>query len=433
MRVLLVKPRWFVHGGIYRYLERTRFTPLNLCLLAALSDGHDVTVIDGDWEDIPFDKEFDVVGITSTTFTSQRAYDIAARFRRAGAKVVIGGVHATLAPEECARHADAVVVGEADGIWPEILRDVERNSLKSIYRNDVPVDMNRVPPARRELLSSDYWVATVQATRGCPNSCRFCYLPNMPWHAHRKRDVGLVREEVSGIRQRLVYIVDDNLFADEAYAERLFDEIAPFRKDWSIQAPTTIGRNPRMVEKMARSGCFLVQVGFQTANPRSLNWARILQNRIEEYRNVVELLHRNGIGVQSFWMFGFDHDDTTIFQKTVEMIRRMEVDDAYLYILTPYPGTEMYEQFRREGRLMDGCDRTKFGWANAVFRPARMSAQELERGVQESYRRLHSHFRRMLPRQVVRHFGVLMRNKRLLASLFSGNARVSRVGSGAVR
>lgn len=429
MRILLVKPRWFVHGGIYRYLERAHFTPLHLCILAALSEGHEVTIADCDRESIPFDKDFDLVGITSTTFTSQMAYDIARRFRKKGTSVVIGGVHASLLPEECLEHADAVAVGEAENIWPEILKDKERKTLKRMYRSERPVDMNQVPFPRRDLLSRDYWLATVQATRGCTNSCRFCYLSNMPWRVYRKRAIELVCEEISSIKQRLIFFVDDNLFADENYAMQLFKEIGPLRKDWSVQVPTTIGRNPRLIECMAQSGCFLVQVGFQTVNPQSLNWAAVHQNRVEEYSRLVKLLHVNGIGVQSFWIFGFDHDDKSVFSRTVEMIKRIGVDDAYLYILTPYPGTSLYEQFAREGRLIDGHDRTKYGWANAVFKPMRMTVEELEKGVQEMYFVLQRHFRRLLPRQVLRHGRVLMRNPMLAISLLSGSMRMSKVGS----
>src|SRR5512136_517374 len=152
MRILLVKPRWFVHGGHYRILESLRFTPLSLGILAALSDGHEVRIVDGDWDPIPRGEHFDLVGITATTFTSERAYAIAKQFTEDGAQVVMGGVHPSVLPEECLGHVHSVVVGEAEYVWKDLLRDAERGSLQRVYTAPRPTDMNDVPFPRRDLL-----------------------------------------------------------------------------------------------------------------------------------------------------------------------------------------------------------------------------------------------------------------------------------------
>ena len=130
MKILLVKPKWFVHGGVYRFLENVKFTPLHIAIIAALSEGHDVTLVDNDWEEIPYDQDFDLVGITVATFTSERVYEIADKFRSRGVKVVLGGVHASLLPDECLQHVNAVVIGEAEYTWKDVLRDAQNNSLK---------------------------------------------------------------------------------------------------------------------------------------------------------------------------------------------------------------------------------------------------------------------------------------------------------------
>jgi radical SAM superfamily enzyme YgiQ (UPF0313 family) len=392
MRILLVKPKFFVHGGVYRFLEEVKFTPLHIAIIAALSDGHDVTLCDNDYEEIPYDKDFDLIGITTTTFTSQLSYEIADKFRSNGAKVVLGGVHASLMPEECLLHADAAVVGEAEYIWKDVLRDAESGMLKKIYTAPRPTDMNDVPFPRRDLLKEDYWVANVQTTRGCPNRCKFCYLPSVPWAAHRKRDISLVYEELKNLRQRIVYFVDDNMFADEDYVIELCKKIAPLGLTWSIQAPTNIAKNRRLLAAMADAGCFHVQVGFQTVNPGSLKSAGIAQNRIDDYREVVRAFHRHKILVLGFFMFGFDHDDRGIFPYTVRTIKQMDLDDVCLYILTPYPGTDMYDRFVREGRLLS-TDRSKYGWSNAVYRPKLMSPEELDAGVQWMNGQLYPHFK----------------------------------------
>ena len=194
MKILLIKPKWFIKCGVYRVLENVRFTPLHLCIIAALSQGHDVTVVDNDCDEIPYNLKFDLVGITVTTFTSQQAYKIAETFKKAGSKVVFGGVHPTLLPEECLRFADSVVVGEVEYVWKKLLEDADNDRLEKIYKCDKIVDMNDVPFPRMDLLNEKSWVACVQATRGCPNICKYCYLPNVPLSAYRKRDLNLVYE-----------------------------------------------------------------------------------------------------------------------------------------------------------------------------------------------------------------------------------------------
>lgn len=424
MRILLIKPRWRVPGGVYRFLDHVIFPPLNLGLLAALSPGHEVRIVDHDWEEIPWGEDFDLVGLTVTSFTSRRAFDLADAFRKKGARVVLGGVHACLMPDECREHSDAVVIGEAEYVWPQILRDAQTGRLRDRYVQERPTDMDDVPVPRRDLLREDPLVGMVQATRGCPNACRFCYLPHVPWHRHRRRSLERVYEEVRALRQKMVFFVDDNLFADEDYALALCRTIAPLKKSWSVQAPTRVARNPRLLRAMRESGCFFVQVGFQTVHPESLKRAGVVQNRIEEYRELVRRFHRHGILVQGFFIFGFDGEDERIFGLTERCIREMDLEDALLYILTPYPGTPIYEQLEREGRLLVR-DRDRYGWANAVFRPDRMSPRELEEGVQRTYDRLFPFFRSRAPSKIVRWLPLFLRHPRMLGLVLKAlNRRV---------
>ena len=213
--------------------------------------------------------------------------------------------------------------------------------------------------------------------------------------------------------QEVVFFVDDNLFTDEEYAIELCETIAPLKKAWSVQAPTNITKNRRLLQAMQRSGCFFVQVGFQTVHPDSLQNAGVAQNRIESYREVVRSFHRHGMLVQGFFIFGFDNEDARIFATAEDHIRQMGLEDALLYILTPYPGTPIYEQLRKEGRLLVH-EREKYGWANAVFEPARMSAEDLERGVQETYERLFHFFRRRAPRRILAWLPLFVRHPGLL-------------------
>ena len=428
MKILLIKPKWFIKGGVYKILDNIRFTPLHLGIIAALSEGHEVTIVDNDWDEIPFGSRFDLVGITVTTFTSQQAYGMAERFRKTGSKVVFGGVHPTLMPEECLHHCDSVVVGEAEYVWKGLLRDVEAGALNKIYKSDKIVAMNDVPFQKRELLNEKSWVACVQATRGCPNICKYCYLPSVPWSAYRKRDIELVYQEIKNIKQKTIFFVDDNLFADQEYALALFDRIAPLKKDWSIQAPTTIADNELLLRKMADSGCFNVQIGFQTVNAKSLEWASILQNSIDKYKGIISKLHKHKILVTGFFMFGFDTDEKDIFDRTVEVIKEIDIDHVHMYILTLYPGTRLYEQFNKEGRLLVDKDRTHYGWSNAMFIPKNMTVEELEQGVQGAYKQLAGHFRRRLPGKMLARAGWMLGRPNLLWNIIKGNLGMKDIG-----
>lgn len=428
MKILLVKPRWFVHGGQYRYLEHFRFTPLSLGILAALSPGHDVRIVDGDWETIPTGERYDLVGITATTFTSERAFKLADEFRRNGMKVVLGGVHPTIMPEECFDHADAIVAGEAEYVWGDVLHDAEKGALKKLYRSERITNMNDVPIPRRDLLSDASWFATYQATRGCPNSCRYCYLPSVSWHEFRKRAPELVQEDLRQLKQKLLFVVDDNLFADRNYAIDIFKRMAPYRKGFSIQAPTNIVDDDELLDALAGAGCFNAIIGFQSFNRQSLDQASISHNTISKYRLLVEKMHARNILVTGFLIFGFDADGPESFDATVEAVRRIDLDDANLYILTPYPGTPLYAQFQKEDRLLSGTNRFQFGWSHAVFRPKQMTAEELEAGVQRAYDSLHGHFRRRLGRALLNHWMLLVKNPRLLGALVSGNRKHAHIG-----
>ena len=246
----------------------------------------------------------------------------------------------------------------------------------------------------------------------------------MPWHAHRRRSPDKVYEEIAGLKQEFVYFVDDNLFVDEDYAIALCEKIAPLKKVWSVQAPTTITNNAKLLAAMRKSGCFAVQVGFQTMHPDSLRHAGVVQNKVEGYRQIVRRFHQHGILVQGFFIFGFDNEDARIFETAEASIKQLGIEDALLYILTPYPGTPIYEQLEREGRLLPRR-RDHYGWANAVFRPAHMTPEELEKGVQRTYDNLFHFFKRRAPLRLLRWLPLFLRYPWMLVRIWrSLNRRV---------
>ena len=423
MRILLIKPDWNAASGHIRYGTGIHFPALSLAILAAVSGDHDVRIVDETWEPIPYDAPADLVGITTTTFTSTAAYAIAARFRARGVPVVLGGVHASILPDECLQHADAVVVGEGEYTWPRVVRDAERGRAKGIYRAPHPTDMKDVPVPRRELLREDSWFTSIEASRGCPNRCRYCYLPSTPWAEHRTRPVEAVAAEVAALPQKTFSFVDENLFADRDYALRLFRAITPYRKHWLIQAPTTIGDDDELIDAMAAAGCFDVQVGFQSFNERALDFASVSHNRVDRYGELVRKFHDRRILVTGFFVFGFDCDDESVFDTTVSVIRQMDLDDACLFINTPLPGTDFHEQYRREGRLIEGLDRSSYAFSHATFVPKRMTGEQLEAGVQRSYDRLYPFFIWKMLKVATMRWDLAIENPQLTAAIIRGNLR----------
>lgn len=429
MKILLVKPSWHLPGRMVRYAQSVRFPPLSLGIIAALSPGHEVAIADLAVGPLPLDQSWDLVAVTTTTFTSARAFAIAAQFRKRGIPVVLGGVHASIVPQECLLHADAVALGEAEYIWPAILADAEAGRLAGIYEAPRPTDLADVPFPRRDLMSESSWFTSVEATRGCPNKCKYCYLPSVPWAAHRTRPAELVQEEIRRLNQGTFIFVDENLLSDRAYALDLLRRIAPYKKSFLVQVPTNISDDDELLDALAEAGCFNVQVGFQSFNPRSLEVASVNHNRISKYREFVRKLHRRNIVVSGFFVFGFDSDRPEVFDTTVDAIKRIGIDDANLFVVTPFPGTEFYAQYQREGRLLPGKVPEQFGWGHAIFRPKHMTAEELERGVQRTYDKLHPHFRKRLKWVLLRQLPRLVRNPSLAMGIVRGNLRKVEVAS----
>jgi radical SAM superfamily enzyme YgiQ (UPF0313 family) len=402
MRILLIKPKWLLEGNVYKYWDLHGTPPLGLGIIAALSEGHEVKILDEDMEEIVYSPEWDLVGVTAVTFTSPQAYAISGRFREQGVKTVLGGVHPSLMPEESIRHADAVVVGEAEPVWKRLLHDAEKNGLQKVYYGNRIEDLDEVPFPRRDLFHKKYFTAPLQITRGCTNQCRYCYLQSVPWGKWRKReDLDRVREEMRRIPNRSISIVDDNLFVDHDYAKSVFDAIAPLKKDWGIQLPPAVASDDVVMEKAVRAGLYGVVVGLQAARQKSLDSASIRQ-RVEGYKDVVRRLRKWGILIGAFFMFGFDTDDTRTFSRTVELIKELDVDDVICHIITPLPGTGLFKEYEAQGRILTR-DWSKYGGWHSVFRPALMSAEELEEGFCRVYEELNVYYRRTFLRRAWRY------------------------------
>lgn len=369
-----------------------REAPLTATTLAALVPPEldaDITIADESVQRIPFDKRFDLVGISCLTGTSTRAYEIAARFRERGATVVLGGAHVTLRPEEAARHADAVVVGWAEKTWPELLRDFVKGRLKRKYE-DYETDLKNLPPPRRDLQKKmGYMVPnTVFATRGCRSVCDFCTVPvaKFGWH---QRPIGDVIDEIKGIKRKRFVFNDVNIADDPEYARELFREMIPLKKMWGGLASTRILEDDELLELMYKSGCVYLLIGFESFNDNSLSSIHKGFNRSGQYKALIEKLHHYHIVVMGCFIFGFDDDRRDVFKDTVEMVDELKIDIPRYAVYTPYPGTAAFKRLEAEGRILH--HRWEFyDTQHVVFVPDKMSPRELDDGFKWSFRQTFS-------------------------------------------
>ena len=375
-----------------RYRRIIRFPQLTMPLLAAYTPDHwEVIHADEIVQDVDFDLPCDAVGITANTPASIHAYSLAAEFRKRGVKVIIGGPHATLLPEEVARHADAAVIGEADLLWPQILRDVEQNTLKPIYRCDTLPTLREMPSPRWDLIKGRWYGKGVTiATRGCPFACEYCTIPQMYNRTMRYRPVSEVAHEVERMPGRALILWDDNIAANKKYAKELFAALTPMKRWWTSQATMDCAEDDELLELAAKSGCKALFMGFETISQASLIGANKAHNNASKFRDAIAKMHSYGIAVQAGIVFGFDEEDKTIFESTVDFYREAGLDSATISVLIPFPNTPLFKRLDSQGRILTR-DWSKYdGKKNVVYQPAQMSPHELLMGMEWAARQFYS-------------------------------------------
>lgn len=375
-----------------RHRRIIRFPQLTMPLLAAYTPEHwEVTHIDEIVQKVRFNLSYDVVGITANTPAAPHAYELAAAFRARGAKVVIGGPHATLMPDEVRLHADAVVVGEGERVWPQLLSDAEAGSLQPIYRSCQLPDLKNMPAPRWDLIKGRvYGKGVTIATRGCPFGCEYCTIPQMYQRRMRYRPIEDIIEHMERMPGRALIFWDDNIGANKAYAKELFRAIAPYKRWWTSQATADVALDDEFMELAAQSGCKALFLGLETISQQSLNAANKAHNHVDRYREVIRRFHYYGIAVQAGTVFGFDHDDKSIFRTTVEFYREVGLDSATISVLIPFPNTPLFQRLDAEGRILTR-DWSKYnGKKDVVYQPALMSPEELLMGMEWAARQFYS-------------------------------------------
>ncbi|MGB8647895.1 MAG: radical SAM protein [Anaerolineae bacterium] len=394
-----------------RSRELIRFPQLTMPLLAALTpDSWTVSHTDEITHTVDARPRYDLVGLTAATPGAPHAYELAEAYRAQGIPVVMGGPHASLHPYEVAEHVDLVVVGEAETLWPRVLQDVAnevhyptgRRVLDPntganvevlphgarIYRQTTREPLTGLPHARRDLIRNggwNQWWATrgaIIATRGCPYQCDYCTIPFIYPGARqmRFRPVKEVIAEIAAIPDKGIVFWDDNIGANRPYAKQLFRALAPFKRWWTSQTTMGVVHDDEFLRLAAESGCKALFIGLESVNQTSLSGVGKAHNRVSEYKRLLQRFHDYGIAVQAGIMFGFDQDGRDVFARTLDMMGEIGLDNATISLAVPYPGTPFYNRLKAEGRIIDQDWRHYNGKTHVVYRPARMTPDELMAG-----------------------------------------------------
>ncbi len=367
-----------------RSLPYTAFRTLTLPRLAgATPEKHNVRIIDGRVEKIEIPIEgFDLVGVTFSCNNAMLAYDIAQEAASLGIKTVAGGPHATAVPEEVLEHFDSVLIGEAEGgAWEALLRDVETGNLKTRYMNDAPPDISDLKRPRVDLLRSKLYlpVYPVEATRGCPNRCSFCFNRNIH-PIYRKRPVEHVVEDIRQSDLTDIIFMDDNLPVDGEYAKELFTAIRPLKKRLYFQTQLGVAVDEELVHLAAQAGCKGVFVGLESINDQSLDSVSKSFNNVKRYKELLSVFDRHGIFVIGGLIFGLDADDEGVFRRTLDFLNDSSLCSVAANLPIPYPGTEFHACAEKEGRLLQAVSYENYTGYSVIVRPKTIDADTLENG-----------------------------------------------------
>jgi len=396
MKVLLIAPTALDWTGQPIRERRLHLPCLTLPLLAAVTpDNVETKLVYETVEDIPYGEPWDLVGLTGMGSGIVRAWQIADEFRRRGVPVVVGGIAASIGdPQWTLAHCDSVVMGEADILWPQVIADFAAGRLRSIYRAETPPDLGQIPTPRYDLMNRwrmGIW-RPVQATRGCPHSCSFCSVSAFFDGRFRTRPIDQVLRDVQAARRhgsRHIAFIDDNMAGDLDYCARLWEALVPLGIIWMTQCSIRLADNPDLLKLAYRSGCRLVSIGIESTDKGSLDTVGKGWNLPEHYRESIAAFRQNGIEVSTEMIIGFDNDDLSALDRTLEFIRANRIAVPRVHILTPIPGTRLFTELESEGRIIRR-DFASYTGSKAVFKPARVEAGALEKGYWELYEKLFS-------------------------------------------
>ncbi|HVQ00288.1 MAG TPA: radical SAM protein [Candidatus Thermoplasmatota archaeon] len=416
MKVLLVMPHPHTRRSMF---ARFTYPSLTMQQLAAITPPeHEVQIVDERFEDVPVRADYDVVAMTSLTYNSIRGYELADQFRSQGIPVVAGGYHASLLPDEAKQHADAVVIGEAELTWPRVLNDIANHTLKPFYRAERLVEPQEIPAARHDIGAYNPFAEAMQASRGCPTGCEFCAMQIVEGNRFRARPVDHLVDEAQSIKSRLIFFTDASLTISPPFSKTLFKALTPLNKHFDCFGNINVlSRDDELLRYAAEAGFSMWYVGIESISQENINAAGKSTNKVEEYGKAIRKIKEHGMLVTGFLMFGFDYDTPETFQRTLSAINEWDLDGISLSIMTPYPGTRLYQRMEQEGRIT--CkDWSRYTEGNLNYNLQKLSEEQLFEGIQQIAKDYFS-YRRILKRSLF-HNGKLTTPYRFI-SKFTGN------------
>ncbi len=381
MHVTMIMPAMGFKPG-KPYVASWKMEPLGLATLAALTPPDiELSFFDDRMESISFDHQTDLVAINVETYTARRAFNIAKRFMDRGIPVVMGGYHATLMPEETAQHCDSVLIGEAEQVWGEILKDVSSGALVSRYQARGPTQIGTLLP-RREIYTGKRYlpITLVETGRGCRFSCKFCSVSGFFDSSYKGRPIETIVEEIRQLKTRSVFLIDDNIVSDADRAKELFRALIPLRIRWISQGSITMADDDELLDLMRRSGCSGVLIGFESIRSDTLKRMGKRWNKgRSSYEQAIKKLYHYGIAIYATFMFGYDGEDKSVFEETLQFAMEQRFYLAAFNHLIPFPGTPLYTDLENDGRLIHSRwwlePGVKFG--DVVYNPTNFSPMEL--------------------------------------------------------
>jgi len=377
------------------YRSSDAMPPLAMGILAARCGDHEIQFYDDKVESVPATLETDLVALSVETFTAHRAYQLADRYRTQGHRVVMGGYHPTFLPDEALEHADAVVIGDAEVAWEQLLSDASSGNLQRVYRGDNQRSLTDYRLDRTIFSGKSYApIELVQYGRGCRFICDFCSIHSFYGPQVRVRPLQQMRDELQSLnRKRLLFFVDDNLFSTAEDLRALLSIIKPLGLRWSCQISIDVARDTALLDLMADAGCRFVLIGFESLEPANLKQMRKRWNHVAgNYLQVVRELHQRGIGVYGTFVFGYDHDTPDTMRRSVDFALEARLEIANFNPLTPTPGSALYDRLYAEQRLLSPrwwLD-PAYRYGDPIFRPRAMTAGQLAEGCFEAKREFYS-------------------------------------------